>query len=64
MAIEPREMFMFCTAMLDAALESGDDTAITLWDERAQDAYIIYGQSEAFYGYAEMSKHFGHSIFS
>jgi len=60
MATKERNLHMFCEAMLDAAFESGNEQATALWNQRAEDAYLIYMNSEEFFGYAEISKHFGY----
>lgn len=64
MATKERNMYMFCEAMLDAAIEADHEPAVELWNQRAEDAYLIYMNSEEFYGYAEISKHFGYSEYA
>lgn len=40
----------FCKAMMEAAIASGNEAAIALWDERAHDAYLVYGYEAGFFG--------------
>lgn len=64
MATKERNVYVFCEAMLEAAIESGNEEAAALWNQRAEDAYMIYMNSEEFYGYAEISKHFGYDCYA
>lgn len=41
MLMNLRNMYDFCKAMMEAAVVSGNQSAIDMWDERAYDAYLI-----------------------
>lgn len=45
-----RNVYDFCKLMMEAAIASGNEAAIALWDERAQDAYLVYGYEAGLFG--------------
>jgi hypothetical protein len=40
----------FCKAMMEAAIASGNEAAIALWSDRAEDAFLVYGYEAGFFG--------------
>ena len=50
MLMNLRDMYDFCKAMMEAAIASGNEAAIAMWDERAHDAYVVYGYEAGFFG--------------
>lgn len=45
-----RNAYDFCLAMMYAAVDSGNEGAISLWSERAEDAFAVYGYEEGMFG--------------
>lgn len=45
-----RNMYDFCKSMMEAAIASGNEAAIAMWDDRTQDAYMVYGYEAGFFG--------------
>ena len=50
MLMNLRNAYDFCLAMMHAAVASGNEAAIALWSERAEDAYSVYGYEAGFFG--------------
>lgn len=50
MLMNLRDKYDFCKAMMEAAIASGNEAAIAMWDERAHDAYVVYGYEAGFFG--------------